>query len=161
MLLAILRNFSYIYYNDATTYEIIRIPYTDMDRKKNNQKPTESETKILCVIWEFGSATVREVYETLSQKEDIGHTTVLKLMQIMTDKGLLKRDTTVRPQVFTPTQAQKRTQRNLIKDLLNRAFKGSTGPLVLQALSMKKATPEELQEIRKLLDNLEETNNAR
>jgi BlaI family transcriptional regulator, penicillinase repressor len=129
-----------------------------MARKKT---PTESETKILSVIWELGTATVRDVYEALSQKEDIGHTTVLKLMQIMTEKGLLRRDTTVRPQVFKPSQPQKRTQRTLINELINSAFRGSTCPLVLQALSMKKTTPEELQEIRQLLDNLEETNNAK
>ena len=128
-----------------------------MSRTKNNpKKPTESETKILSVIWERGSATVREVFEVLSLREDIGHTTVLKLMQIMTEKGLLVRNSTVRPQVFRPANPQFQTQRTLIKSLLNSAFNGSTGPLVLQALSMKQTTPEELQAIRTLLDRLEE-----
>lgn len=128
-----------------------------MASKKINQKPTDSETKILSVVWELSSVTVRDVYETLLQKEDIGHTTVLKLMQIMTEKGLLKCDKTVRPQVFTPSKPKKQTQRTLIKDLFDSAFRGSAGHLVLQALSMKKATPDELLEIRKLLDNLEVT----
>jgi len=91
----------------------------------------------------------------LSQREGIVHTTVLKLMQIMTEKGLLERDTTVRPQIFRPAHPRSQTQQTLLKSLLNSAFSGATGPLVLQALAMQKASPEELREIRKLLDNLE------
>ena len=76
-------------------------------------------------------------------------------MQIMTEKGFLRPDRSVRPQIFTPIQSQKHTQRRIVRDLLDRAFSGSAGNLVLQALSAKKASPEELQEIRKLLDRLE------
>lgn len=127
-----------------------------MARKPNTRRPTESELAILAVIWDRGSATVREVFQELGERQDIGYTTVLKLMQIMTDKGLLERDTTVRPQVFKPARPKRQTQRMLLNDLLDRAFSGSPGNLVLQALAMKKASPEELQQIRDLLDSLEE-----
>ena len=108
------------------------------------------------MIWECKSATVREVYDKLSARREIGYTTVLKLMQIMTEKGLLERDTTVRPQTFWAAIPQQQTQKMLLRDLLDRAFSGSPGSMVLQALSMRKSTPEELDEIRTLLDKLEE-----
>ena len=123
---------------------------------KSPRKPTEAEFNILGVIWDRNSATVREVFDELSKRQDIGHTTVLKLMQIMTEKGLLKRDTSVRPQVFWAAIPQQQTQKMLLRDLLDRAFSGSPGSMVLQALSMRKSTPEELEEIRTLLDKLEE-----
>jgi len=119
------------------------------------RKPTDSEVKILSVIWEHGPKTVREVYDLMSQKETIGYTTVLKFMQIMTEKGLLKRDASVRPQIFTAAQPKQQTQRVMLRDLLDRAFAGSAGSLALQALSTKRSTPEELREIRALLDKLE------
>ncbi len=127
-----------------------------MARKPPERKPTEAELAILGVIWERKAATVREVFQHLGQTQDIGYTTVLKLMQIMTDKGLLERDSSVRPQVYRATRPQQQTQRFLLKDLLDRAFSGSPGNLVLQALSMRKSTPEELNEIREMLDRLEE-----
>jgi len=124
--------------------------------KNPAKKPTEGEFNILGVIWERKSATVREVYDQLSKRREIGYTTVLKLMQIMTEKGLLERDTSVRPQVFWAAIPQQQTQKMLLRDLLDRAFSGSPGSMVLQALSMRKSTPEELEEIRALLDKLEE-----
>ena len=124
--------------------------------KNPMRKPTEAELNILGVIWKRKAATVREVHEVLSQSSETGMTTVLKLMQIMTDKGLLKRDVDVRPQVFRAAVPQKKTQKMLLKQLVDRAFSGSPGSLVLQALSMKKSTPEELSEIRRLIDELEE-----
>ena len=127
-----------------------------MSKNDPPRKPTEAEFNILGVIWKRDSATVREVHDELSEQQDIGHTTVLKLMQIMTEKGLLERDTSVRPQVFWAAQPQRQTQRMLLRDLLDRAFQGSPGSLVLQALSMRKTSPEELREIRALLDRLEE-----
>lgn len=127
-----------------------------MSKTPANRKPTDAEFNILGVIWERGSATVREVYEQLGQTQDIGYTTVLKLMQIMLEKGILKRDTSVRPQVFRPARPRQQTQKLLLGELLDRAFGGSPGSLVLQALSMKKSSPEELQEIRDLLDKLED-----
>jgi len=125
-------------------------------RKPDERRPTAAELLILGVIWERQSATVREVFERLGETQDIGYTTVLKLMQIMTDKGLLERDASVRPQVFRAARPQKQTQRMLLRDLLDRAFRGSPGDLVLQALAMRQSTPEELKEIRALLDRLEE-----
>ena len=124
--------------------------------KNPAKKPTEGEFHILGVIWERESATVREVYDELSKRREIGYTTVLKLMQIMTEKGLLERDTSVRPQVFWAAIPQQQTQKMLLRDLLDRAFSGSPGSMVLQALSLRKSTPEELEEIRALLDRLEE-----
>ena len=126
-----------------------------MSNRSNARKPTDSEVKILSVIWEHGPKTVREVYDLMSQKETIGYTTVLKFMQIMTEKGLLKRDASIRPQVFSAAQPQQQTQRVMLRDLLDRAFAGSAGSLALQALSTKRSTPEELREIRALLDKLE------
>ena len=122
---------------------------------RERKRPTDAELEILGVLWSRGPSTVREVYRTLNESRETGYTTVLKLMQIMTDKGLLSRDTTVRPQVYQAVQSEARTQRQLLHDLLNRAFQGSPGKLVLQALSTKKATPEERRKIRELLDRLE------
>jgi len=112
--------------------------------------------KILCIIWQHGPKTVREVFNVISKREDIGYTTVLKFMQIMTEKGLLKRDVSVRPQVFSAAQPKQRTQRLMLRDLVDRVFGGSPGNLALQALSTRKSTPQELREIRALLDELEE-----
>ncbi len=126
-----------------------------MSNKKSQKKPTDAEMAIIAVIWERGPSTVREVFKHLSERQEIGYTTVLKLMQIMTEKGSLERDTSIRPQVFKATQPQQQTQRQLLRDLLDRAFDGSPGDLVLQALSARKTTPEERRQIRELLDRLE------
>ena len=129
-----------------------------MPEKSEIRKPTDAEFKILGVIWDRQSTTVREVFNQLNENEEIGYTTVLKLMQIMTDKGLLKRDASVKPQVYRAAVPQKETQGMLLNDLLDRAFSGAPGPLVLQALSMKKSSPEELRQIREMLDKLEDKN---
>ena len=118
-------------------------------------KPTDSECMILNVIWEQKTATVREVFNVLSEKHDMGYTTVLKFMQIMTDKGLLERDTSVRPQIYRAKEPRQKTQKTLLNDLIDKAFSGSPGTLALQALSMKKATPEDLIELRAMLEKLE------
>jgi BlaI family penicillinase repressor len=122
---------------------------------RQRKQPTNAELEILRVLWQRGPSTVRQVFQTLQKARGTGYTTVLKLMQIMTDKGLLQRDTTVRPQVYEAIYSQGQTQRQLLGDLLDRAFSGSPGKLVLQALSEKKTTPEERREIRRLLDELE------
>lgn len=126
-----------------------------MPGKQEARTPTPAELAILTVIWEQGSATVREVFGRISKTQDVGYTTVLKLMQIMADKGLLQCDTSVRPQVYRASRPRQQTQRKLLGDLLDRAFGGSPGNLVLQALALRKASPEELREIRKLLDEQE------
>ena len=119
------------------------------------KKPTDAELAILGVIWDRGSATVREVHEVLSATQETGQTTVLKLMQIMVEKGLLKKDASVRPQVFEAAVAQQKTQKAMLGHLLDGAFSGSAGNLVLQALSMRESSPEELAQIRRMLDELE------
>ena len=123
--------------------------------RRAHKRPTDAELAILRVIWDLGPSTVREVFAELNTSRDTGYTTVLKLMQIMMGKGLLRRDESVRPQVYEPVRSQHQTQRQLIGDLLDRAFSGSPGNLVLQALSAKKTTAQEREQIRALLDELE------
>lgn len=115
-------------------------------------RPTDSELAILRVLWERGPSTVREVHEALP---DSGYTTVLKMLQIMTDKGLVVRDESERAHVYTSSISEQRTQRQLLADLMDRAFGGSPTKLVMQALSGRKANAEDLNAIRELLDTLE------
>ncbi len=122
---------------------------------KPTPRPTDAELAILNVLWERGPATVREVHETLSKTQDSGYTTVLKLMQIMTDKGLVVRDESQRAHVYTARSSAQKTQRQLIGDLIDRAFGGSPTQLVMQALSTTHASSEELTAIRKMLDQME------
>ena len=123
--------------------------------REESKRPTDAELEILQVLWSRGSGTVREVYLALKKTRDAGYTTVLKIMQIMTDKGLLLKDASQRPQVYRTARTRKQTQKLLLGDLVDRVFSGSPGHLVLQALSTKKATPEERKKIRELLDKLE------
>lgn len=119
-------------------------------------RPTDAELGILRVLWERGPSTVREVHEVLNQEDQgSGYTTVLKLMQIMTEKGLVERDESQRAHVYRAKATQQKTQRQLVTDLLDRAFGGSPAKLAMQALSTKKSSPDELAELRKLLDTLE------
>ena len=120
-----------------------------------DRKPTNAELQILRVLWSRGRSTVREVLHALQQDRDISYNNVLKLMQIMTEKHLLECDKTVRPQVYVAAHSQGSTQRQLVNDLVNRAFGGSPGNLILQALSSRKSSAEERQRIREFLDQLE------
>jgi BlaI family transcriptional regulator, penicillinase repressor len=115
-------------------------------------KPTDAELAILRVLWDCGPSTVRDVLEVLERQRPTGYTTVLKLLQIMTDKGLVRRDTRERTHVYRVRLTEQQTQRQLVGDLLERAFEGSAARLVMQALATSRATPEELDEIRRLLD---------
>src|SRR5918912_469270 len=117
-------------------------------------RPTDAELEILKVLWRRGPSTVREVFETFGETKVTGYTTVLKLMQIMADKGLVKRDESERAHRYEATLAEGETQRRLVGDLLQKAFDGSAKKLVLQALSSKRATADELAEIRRMLDEL-------
>ena len=117
--------------------------------------PTDAELEILGVLWARGPSTVREVQEELSGRREVGYTTVLKLLQIMHEKGLVRRDESARTHVYEASVAQERTQNALVGDLLDRAFGGSASALVLGALAAKPASREELAEIRRLLDELE------
>jgi BlaI family transcriptional regulator, penicillinase repressor len=118
-------------------------------------RPTPAELEILGVLWDHGPSTVREVHERLSKDRPTGYTTVLKLLQIMTEKGLVNRDEAARAHVYEARAPQEHTQRALVGDLLDRAFGGSAAKLVMQALSARQAPREELARIRKLLDELE------
>ena len=123
--------------------------------KQNIRRPTDAELTILHVLWDKGPTTVREVYKILNSGKEVGYTTVLKLMQIMTEKGLVERDENCRPQIYRPCLPREQTERQLIKDLVDRAFGGSAKRLVMQALEVKKASPNELAQIEKLLTKLE------
>jgi predicted transcriptional regulator len=123
--------------------------------KDSLPRPTDAELEILKVLWRRGPSTVREVFETLGEARGTGYTTVLKLMQIMAAKGLVKRDEGERAHRYEAALAEDETQRQLVGDLLRKAFDGSAKKLVLQALSSERATAEELAEIRRMLDQLE------
>ena len=114
-------------------------------------RPTKAELSILRVLWDIGPKTVREIQNTLNETKPTGYTTVLKLLQIMTEKGLTTRETLGIQHVYTASLGEEGTQRQLLKDLIERAFGGSMSKLVMQALAAKKASPEELREIRRLL----------
>jgi predicted transcriptional regulator len=119
--------------------------------KPLRRKPTDAELGILRVLWTRGPSTVRQIAEVLDR--EAGYTTVLKLLQIMTEKRLVVRDESARTHVYQPAYTEDQTQRQLVTDLLDRAFDGSAAKLVLQALSSTKTSPEELAEIKKLLDS--------
>lgn len=118
-------------------------------------KPTEGELAILRVLWEGGPRSVRDIRQVLSELRPTGYTTVLKLLQIMTEKGLVDRDEKVRPQIYRARYSREKTQKQLLQDLLQRAFGGSVRALVLQALAMEKTPAKELAELESLLDRME------
>ena len=117
-------------------------------------KPTESELDILQVLWRNNIATVREVHEELSKSKDVGYTTTLKLMQIMHEKGLVKRDESTRTHVYQSAVNRENTQKHMLNRMIDSLFGGSATQLVLQALGENKATPEELEKIQNLLNNI-------
>jgi len=123
--------------------------------KADQPRPTDGELEILRVLWQRGASTVRDVYASLSKTKPIGYTTVLKLMQIMADKGLVQRDEEQRAHVYRARVPQEQTQRQMVRDLLRRAFDDSAAQLVMQALASRKTSPEELTQIRQLLDEFE------
>ena len=118
-------------------------------------RPTEGELAILRVLWSDGPCTVRTIQEILLQKQPTGYTTVLKLLQIMTEKGLVLRDESERSHVYRASRTEAQTQKQLVGDLLDRAFGGSALKLVMQALSSRKTSTQELTEIRTLIERLE------
>ena len=117
-------------------------------------KPTDAELEILHVLWANGPSTVRQVHEQLSLSRDIGYTTALKFMQIMYEKGLLSREEDARSHTYTAVVSQEDTQRNLVDRFVETAFRGSASKLVMQVLGQHKASREELDEIKNLLNNL-------
>lgn len=124
-------------------------------------RPTDGELEILRVLWHEGPSTVRDVHGILSKtKPGTGYTTVLKLMQIMADKGLVSRDEKNKAHVYSARIREEQTQRQMVGDLLDRVFGGSASRLLMQALATKKANPEELAEIRNMLDEFEQRGGA-
>jgi len=123
---------------------------------RSQPRPTDAELAILGVLWTRGASTVRQVHEALADTRDTGYTTTLKLMQIMAEKGLVKRNETARTHVYTAVAGEEQTQQQLVKDLVDRAFGGSAAQLVLRALSAEGATDAEVKEIRKLIDDYRE-----
>ena len=130
-----------------------------MRRKKASAppRPTDLELAILHVLWQRGSGTVREILKDFNDTRaaQVGYTTVLKMLQIMMDKGLVERDDAQRPQVYRARLSQSETQQQLVGDLLDRAFGGSARQLVMQALASRAASDEDLTEVERLLDRLE------
>src|SRR5829696_2276897 len=123
---------------------------------RSQLRPTDAELSILRVLWERGPSTVRQVHEVLVDTRETGYTTTLKLMQIMSDKGLVKRNETARTHIYSAIAGEEQTQRQLVKDLVDRAFGGSAAQLVLRALSAEGASDAEVKELRKLIDDYRE-----
>ncbi|HEV3251130.1 MAG TPA: BlaI/MecI/CopY family transcriptional regulator [Puia sp.] len=117
-------------------------------------KPTESELEILQVLWGRESASVRDVHEELAKRKDVGYTTTLKLMQIMHEKGIVKRDDSFKTHIYQAAVSKEKTQKHLLGKMINTLFGGSPTELVIQALGNHKASPQELDDIQHLLDNL-------
>jgi BlaI family penicillinase repressor len=115
-------------------------------------RPTDAELAILRVLWELGPSTVRQVHDVLLRERPTAYTTALKLLQIMTEKGLVRRDETDRTHIYQARLTEEQTQRQLVRDLLDRAFGGSSTKLVMQALAARRTTAEELSEIRRLIE---------
>ena len=118
-------------------------------------RPTELELTILRALWESGPSSVRQIHAILDASKPTGYTTVLKMLQIMTDKGLVKRDETVRPQIYRPSAPQEQMQRRLLRDLIQRAYGGSVKALVMHALGDSKTSPEDVEAIEKMLARAE------
>ena len=124
-------------------------------QKNTDFRPTDRELTILGILWDNGPCTVRQVNEIMSKDSNTGYTTTLKLMQIMTEKGLLIRDDSQFKHVYKPGVTQEKTQKQLVGDLLDKAFAGSAEKLVMRALSAKKVSSEELEKIKKMIEEIE------
>jgi predicted transcriptional regulator len=122
--------------------------------KNTTGKPTESELEILQVLWHKGKATVREVHETLSATKGAGYTTTLKLLQIMYEKGMVRRNDSNKTHIYEATVSKEKTQQHLVGKMLDTLFDGSASQLVMQALGNQKPSKTEIEEIQKLLDSL-------
>jgi predicted transcriptional regulator len=119
-------------------------------------KPTESELEILQILWEKGNCTVRDVHEILTMNKEAGYTTTLKLMQIMHEKGLVKRDTSSKTHIYSALASQQKTQQHLVSRLIDNAFNGSAARMVMQALGNHKSSKDEIEAIKKYLDQLDQ-----
>lgn len=124
--------------------------------RKKLPRPTEAELEILQILWSAGPSTVREVNDKLNEEREVGYTTTLKLMQIMAEKGLAKRDTASRTHVYTAAVEESDTQQRLLQNFVDMTFKGSAMKMVMQALGNHKASQEELEEIKALIEKMED-----
>lgn len=122
---------------------------------KEMHKPTDSELEILHILWEKSPCTVREVNDALNQKQETGYTTTLKFMQIMFEKGLVTREKSGKTHLYTAAVTEEQTQSQMLDRFIDKVFKGSAARLMMQALGSKKASPSEVEELRKMLDHLE------
>ena len=120
-----------------------------------SKQPTEVELQILNALWELGPSTVRQIHNELIELKDTNYSTTVKMLSVMLDKSLVKRDESVRPQIFRAAVTRQNAQKKMLKGLIQKVYEGSSQSLVMQALSTQKSTPEELAEIRQLLDKLE------
>lgn len=125
-----------------------------MAKENSNIKPTEAELTLLNILWQIGPATVRQVHETVSETQRTGYTTVLKILQIMHEKSLVIRDESNRAHVYAAANSEMQTQSSLIKDLISKAFGGSTSKLVMRAID-ETTSKEDINDIRQLLNRLE------
>lgn len=123
--------------------------------RANPPRPTDAELEILCVLWSRGPSTVRDVHEVIAARKPTQYTTVLKQLQVMSEKGLVRRDESQRSHVYQAARPRDWTRQQLAGDLLQRAFEGSTGSLVMGALSVRKTSKRELTELRRVLDEYE------
>ena len=140
--------FAQLYYNEVNLVTFI------MSKSSQPLKPTESELEILQVLWQRGKATVREVHEELSTTKDAGYTTTLKLMQIMNEKGLVKRDDSSKTHIYEALVSKEKTQQHIVGKLMNTLFDGSASQLMMRALGGNKPSKKEIDEIQKLIDQL-------
>ena len=133
-----------------------------MARSASSQ-PTEVELQILRILWQSGGSTAREVHNALAAAEakETNYSTTVKMLAVMLEKGLVKRDESASPQIFSAATSQKTTQRRMLGDLIDKVYDGSALSLVLQALSSRKATAGELSEVRRMLDELEKSRQPR
>jgi predicted transcriptional regulator len=113
--------------------------------------PTQAELEILDVLWKRGPATVRQIHNIIVASRGVGYSTTLKMVQIMTEKGLLLKDESIRPQIYTPSRPQEQTQLQLVDELIQRAFGGSASKLVMRAMSVKRIDRRELDEIKRMI----------
>ncbi len=129
--------------------------------RKKQFGPTEQELKILTILWKQGASTVREVNTIMNHDQDTGYTTTLKLMQIMFEKGLINRDDSQKTHIYFPAKKEEQTQKEVIGNLLEKVFSGSTEKFVMRALETKKVTAEELANIKKMIEEMEGNSNDR
>ena len=122
---------------------------------ESSSQPTDAELRILKALWELGPSPVRVIHETISRAKDTNYSTTVKMLSVMLDKGLVKRDEAVRPHIWSTVKKQATTQKGMLRDLMDRVYDGTPGRMVVQALASKRATKEELDEIREMLDRLQ------